>query len=99
IKSKTTDVLSPDGVPSVQSPADVVTRQRSLRIGATDDADDVDQAEDSEEEERAGGTEIVMMAHGLPRADAKMCCGCTSLSTRLGPDLKAHGLRVAGACL
>ncbi|KAE8952213.1 hypothetical protein PR001_g33387, partial [Phytophthora rubi] len=42
IKSKTTDVLSPDGVPSVQSPADVVTRQRSLRIGATDDADDVD---------------------------------------------------------
>ncbi|KAE9266529.1 hypothetical protein PF008_g31582 [Phytophthora fragariae] len=27
IKSKTTDVLSPDGVPSVQSPADVVTRQ------------------------------------------------------------------------
>ncbi|KAE8987516.1 hypothetical protein PR003_g6647 [Phytophthora rubi] len=27
------------------------------------------------------------------------CCGCTALSTRLGPDLKAHGLRVAGACL
>ncbi|KAE8876423.1 hypothetical protein PF005_g29492 [Phytophthora fragariae] len=35
----------------------------------------------------------------LPSCGRSLCCGCTSLSTRLGPDLKAHGLRVAGACL
>ncbi|KAE9036768.1 hypothetical protein PR003_g12486 [Phytophthora rubi] len=29
----------------------------------------------------------------------RVCCGRTSLSTTLGPDRKAHGLCVAGACL
>ncbi|KAE8960970.1 hypothetical protein PR003_g23841 [Phytophthora rubi] len=48
------------------SPRDRGTPQRSLRLRDTEDADD------SEEEERVGGTEIVQKFHGLGKADAKM---------------------------
>ncbi|KAE9056261.1 hypothetical protein PF010_g31831 [Phytophthora fragariae] len=43
---------------------------------------------------------LPLLQHGCTRGtEGHPCCGCTSLSTRLGPDFKAHGLRVAGACL
>ncbi|KAL4159148.1 hypothetical protein PRNP1_004918 [Phytophthora ramorum] len=79
-------VSSLNAEPTVRSLSDGDTRKKSLR--GKDESEDV---EDENEEERAGGTEIAMWAHGLAREDAKIV---RQIAKQNSPE---HILRKIGA--